>query len=154
ARASLTKPSTITQSDPNFVSSTAASGRIDAVSASSRPASQPVTGDTAATDQASGSGGAAKQQASGRWSEAISEGNQFKLHGALRLDMIVDSQRPNNAQSPLFIPSPDPLAGGKLRAGSFTMHPRLTTFGIDYNGPQISSLGDARLSGKLEADFQ
>ncbi|HKV39976.1 MAG TPA: carboxypeptidase regulatory-like domain-containing protein [Blastocatellia bacterium] len=88
------------------------------------------------------------------WSLAIGEGNKFQLYGQVRLDMIVDSQRPNNAQSPLFIPSPDPLAGGKPGAGSFTMHPRLTTFGIDYSGPDISALGDAKLSGKLEIDFQ
>ncbi|MGH9823052.1 MAG: carboxypeptidase regulatory-like domain-containing protein, partial [Blastocatellia bacterium] len=97
---------------------------------------------------------ATQDQDKDRWSMAIGENNKFQLYGQLRLDMIVDSQRPNNAQSPLFIPSPDPLAGGKPGAGSFTMHPRLTTFGIDYSGPEISSLGDGKLSGKLEVDFQ
>jgi hypothetical protein len=82
-----------------------------------------------------------------RWSELMSEGNRFKLFGAVRLDMIFDSQRPNNAQSPLFIPS-------GTGSENFTMHPRLTTFGVDYMGPEISTLGDGRLSGKLMIDFQ
>ena len=151
AHASLTKPSANAQGDPDFAPSPTAAARADPTPAASRPGSH--SGETAAAGKSSASGSADKGQ-SGRWSEAISEGNQFKLYGSLRLDMIVDSQRPNNAQSPLFIPSPDSLAGGKPGAGSFTMHPRLTTFGIDYNGPQISALGDGRISGKLEADFQ
>src|SRR5262249_7662976 len=113
AHASLTKPSTAA-GDANLVPSAAAAGRVDgAATTTSRPAAQGVSGGAKAESQSSGSGGAGKAQSSSRWSEAISEGNQFKLHGALRLDMLIDSQRPNNAQSPLFIPSPDPLAGGK-----------------------------------------
>jgi hypothetical protein len=88
-----------------------------------------------------------------RWSDLISEGNRFKLYGFLRLDLDVDSQRPNNAQTPLFITSPDP-AGGGTSIGEFSMHPRLTRFGIDYTGPRIGKLGDAKLSGKLETDFE
>ena len=88
-----------------------------------------------------------------RWSELISEGNRFKLYGFLRLDLDIDSQRPNNAQTPLFVTSPDP-AGGGSDIGEFSMHPRLTRFGVDYTGPRIPKLGDARLSGKLETDFE
>lgn len=88
-----------------------------------------------------------------RWSELLGEGNRIKFYGFLRLDMLFDSQRPNNAQSILFITSPDPQAGNTDK-GDFTMHPRLTRFGIDYTGPSISRLGDAKLSGKLEVDFQ
>lgn len=88
-----------------------------------------------------------------RWSELISAGNKIKLYGFLRLDMIFDSQQPNNFQSILFIKSPDTRAGGNQN-GDFTMHPRLTRFGIDWNGPVIAKLGDAKLSGKLETDFQ
>lgn len=86
-----------------------------------------------------------------RWSELISEGNRFKLYGFLRLDLIGDSHRPNNAQTILFITSEDPRLG-RPSAGNYTMHPRLTRFGIDYTGPQV--LGGAKLSGKFEADFQ
>ena len=88
-----------------------------------------------------------------RWSDLISEGNKFKLYGFLRLDLDVDSQRPSNAQTPLFVTSPDP-AGGGASIGEFSMHPRLTRFGIDYTGPRIATLGDAKLSGKLETDFE
>jgi hypothetical protein len=88
-----------------------------------------------------------------RWSELLGEGNKIKFYGFLRLDMIFDSQRPNNAQTILFIPSPDPLTGNTTD-GNFTMHPRLTRLGINYTGPRIAKLGDAKLSGQLETDFQ
>lgn len=88
-----------------------------------------------------------------RWSELIGEGNKLKFYGFLRLDLDFDSQRPNNTQIPLFITSPDPAAGGTAN-GDFSMHPRLTRFGIDYSGPRIEKLGDAKLSGKLETDFE
>ena len=90
---------------------------------------------------------------SARWSDLISEGNKFKLYGFLRLDLDFDSQRPNNSQTPLFITSPDP-AGGGARIGEFSMHPRLTRLGIDYTGPRIAKLANAKLSGKLETDFE
>jgi hypothetical protein len=86
------------------------------------------------------------------WGEIIGEGNKIKLYGFLRLDLLFDSQRPNNAQSILFITSPDPRIG--TENGNFTMHPRLTRLGIDWSGPQIAKLGDAKLTGKLETDFQ
>lgn len=88
-----------------------------------------------------------------RWSDLLGEGNRIKFYGFLRLDMLFDSQRPNNPQSILFITSPDPQTGNTDK-GDFTMHPRLTRFGIDYTGPSIGKLGDAKLSGKLEVDFQ
>lgn len=86
------------------------------------------------------------------WGEIIGEGNKIKLYGFLRLDLLFDSQRPNNAQTILFITSPDPRIG--TDNGNFTMHPRLTRLGIDWSGPQIAKLGDAKLTGKLETDFQ
>jgi hypothetical protein len=88
-----------------------------------------------------------------RWSELIGEGNRIKFYGFLRLDLDFDSQHPNNTQTPLFITSPDPRAGGTDN-GDFSMHPRLTRFGIDYSGPRLDKLGDAKLSGKLETDFE
>jgi hypothetical protein len=88
-----------------------------------------------------------------RWPELVGEGTHIKFYGFLRLDMDFDSQHPNNTQTPLFITSPDPAAGGN-RNGDFSMHPRLTRLGIDFSGPRIASLGDARLSGKLETDFE
>jgi hypothetical protein len=88
-----------------------------------------------------------------RWSEILGEGNRVKLYGFLRLDMDFDSQRPNNTQIPGFITSPDARAGGTAN-GDFSMHPRLTRFGLDFTGPSIARLGDARLTGKFEADFE
>jgi hypothetical protein len=66
----------------------------------------------------------------------------------------VDNQRPNLPQTPFFIASPDPGLCGKPDAGNFSMHPRLTRFGVDYSGPSVPGLGDADLSGKLELDFE
>jgi hypothetical protein len=88
-----------------------------------------------------------------RWSELIGEGNRIKFYGLLRLDVDIDSQRPNNGQTPLFITSEAP-GGNNLETGSFSMHPRLTRFGIDYAGPRIAKLGDGALGGKLETDFE
>lgn len=88
-----------------------------------------------------------------RWSDLIGEGNKIKLYGLLRLDFDVDSQRPNNGQIPFFIASEDPRLGS-VDAENFSMHPRLTRFGVDYTGPRIASLGDAKLAGKLELDFE
>ena len=86
------------------------------------------------------------------WSDLLKEGNRIKLYGFLRLDLDFDGQRPNNAQTPLFVTSPDPTTG---RAnGDFSMHPRLTRLGIDFSGPTIEALGNSKLSGKLETDFE
>ena len=79
-------------------------------------------------------------------------GSHFRLYGQLRLDMDIDSQRPGNPQTPLFITSPDPSSPGK--SGDLSMHPRLTRFGIDFAGPTLGGLGSANLTGKLETDFE
>lgn len=86
------------------------------------------------------------------WNELISAGNKLRLYGFLRVDLDVDSQRPNNAQSPTFITSADSRIG-KPDAGSFTIYPRVTRLGLDYTGPRVAALKDAKLSGKLEIDF-
>jgi hypothetical protein len=114
------------------------------------PAPQPAS---AATAQAASKESQADKSQPVRWSELIGEGNKIKFYGFLRLDLDFDSQRPNNSQIPFFITSPDPAAGG-TENGDFSMHPRLTRFGIDYSGPRIEKLGDAKLSGKLETDFE
>ena len=88
-----------------------------------------------------------------RWSEIIGEGNRVKLYGFLRLDIDLDSQRPNNTQIPAFITSPDARASGTSN-GDYSMHPRLSRFGVDFTGPSIARLGDAKLTGKFEADFE
>lgn len=94
-----------------------------------------------------------EKSSSVHWPEILSEGNRLKLYGFLRLDLITDSQRPNNAQGILFITSPDPR-GSNTTNGDFALHPRLTRFGLDFIGPRIAKLGNAKLTGKFETDFQ
>lgn len=129
--------------------------RMDALS----PAEKGNSGGTASVDQAKTGASQPPSQSSQpdkdqpvRWSELLGEGNKLKLYGFLRLDLIFNSQHPNNTQTPLFISSPDSRLGGTTNS-DFTMHPRLTRFGIDYTGPRIAKLGHAKLSGKLETDF-
>lgn len=74
---------------------------------------------------------------------------RLAVYGMLRLDMDIDSQRPNSPQTPLFI---TPASSGK--GGSFALHPRLTRIGLDVTGPQLQALGNATLTGKLETDFE
>lgn len=88
-----------------------------------------------------------------RWTDLLGDGNRIKFYGLLRLDLDMDSQRPNNGQVPFFISSEDPRLGS-VDAESFSMHPRLTRFGIDFSGPKISAFGNAGLGGKLELDFE
>ena len=106
-----------------------------------------------AEPQASAPASATDKNQPVRWSELLGEGNKIKLYGFLRLDMDFDSQHPNNTQIPFFITSPDVRANGTTN-GDYSIHPRLTRLGIDYTGPQIAKLGNARLSGKLETDFE
>jgi hypothetical protein len=88
-----------------------------------------------------------------KWSDILGSENRFKLYGFLRLDVDYDSQRASNDQTPLFITSADPRIGTP-RAEDFSMHPRLSRFGINYTGPRIAALGDSKLSGNLEIDFE
>ncbi len=88
-----------------------------------------------------------------RWKELSPGGSRLKFYGFLRLDLITDDSRPDNFQSPSFVRSPDPRIGMEGQS-NFTLHPRLTRFGIDFGGPTIDHLGNGKLSGKLELDFQ
>lgn len=77
----------------------------------------------------------------------------FRFYGFARLDAIYDDSRPDALQTPTFIRSEDPSAGPEDE-DSLTLHPRLTRFGVDLEGPVLDPLGGARLGGKLEVDFQ
>lgn len=81
--------------------------------------------------------------------EKAEEKSPIRVYGMLRLDVDIDTQRPNSPQTPLFITSP---AGG--RGGSFAIHPRLTRIGMDLTGPRLDALGGAEFTGKLETDFE
>jgi hypothetical protein len=92
-----------------------------------------------------------------RWNELSAGKSRFKLYGFLRLDAIYDDSRPSNTQVPAFIRSEDPAAPAAVMSerntDDFTIHPRLTRFGIDFAGPNVALLGGATTTGKLEIDF-
>ena len=79
-------------------------------------------------------------------------GSHFKLYGLLRADMDIDSNRPNNDQTPLFIPAADTAVIPKF--SDYSIHPRLSRFGLDLTAPPLESLGGAKLTGKIETDFE
>lgn len=85
------------------------------------------------------------------WPELLGGDDRLRLYGFLRVDLDMDSQRPNNGQTILFVTSPDLPNNDQ---GNFTIHPRLTRLGLDFHGTSVEGLGDALLSGKLEADFE
>lgn len=130
---------------------------IDAkLSAMARPATTAAAAPAVAPAAGAAARPASKQDDTDphvRWSEILGEGNRFKLYGFLRLDLDFDSQRPSNTQIPFFITTPDARASGTDN-GDFSMHPRLTRFGIDFTGPTLARLGDAKLTGKFESDFE
>jgi len=90
-----------------------------------------------------------------------SKGSMIKFYGTLRLDAIFDDSAPNNTQTIGFIRSEDPTFAGAPGSPpgadkddeDFTMHPRLTRFGLDLDGGTVKDLKDAKLTGKLEVDF-
>src|SRR5687768_11081059 len=76
--------------------------------------------------------------------------SDLTFYGFLRLDVLYDTDRPNNVQVPSFILSMDTPPGGEK---DLSIHPRLTRFGFNLDGPVIADLGDAKLTGKFEVDF-
>ena len=87
-----------------------------------------------------------------RATETGGSDNRLKFYGWLRMDTDIDSQRPNNGETPLYITSP--VSRGANDQGLLSMHPRLTRFGMDLRGPELDALGGALLTGKLETDFE
>ena len=107
-----------------------------------------------------------------RWNEVSVGSSRFKLYGFLRLDAIYDDSRPNNTQVIGFVRSEDPGALKQFAAnpGAFggvdprkfvspddsetlTIHPRLTRFGLDFDGPTVVPFNHSKVTGKLEIDF-
>jgi hypothetical protein len=71
-------------------------------------------------------------------------GDKLTIYGFLRGDVIYDTQKPNNAQSPQWITS----GSGDEQ---FSLHPRLTRLGFDLSAGRQ---GPFEVSGKIELDFQ
>ncbi len=124
--------------------------QVEASSATNPPAA--VTTDQALREEQLSKSGFVK------WNElTVGKSSRFKIYGFLRLDAIYDDSRPSNTQVPSFIRSEDPTAPAAVRSepntDDFTIHPRLTRFGIDFQGPDVALLGGASTLGKLEIDF-
>jgi hypothetical protein len=113
----------------------------------SGPASAPAPGAKKTADQSE----------EVHWNEIVAGSSRIKFYGTLRLDAYYDDSRPNNTQIIGWVRSEDPTApatiGAPKNAEDFTMHPRLTRFGFDVDGPVIESMLDAKVTGKLEVDF-
>ncbi len=88
-----------------------------------------------------------------RWAELTSSPSHLKFYGFLRVDNVVDDSRMNNPQSVMWV-LPEDRAAGSADLANFTLYPRLTRFGINFSGPMVAALGNAKLSGQLEIDFQ
>jgi hypothetical protein len=87
-----------------------------------------------------------------KWNELTSHASKLKFYGFVRLDVLADSQRPNSPAAPLFILSPD-AAGNRVGAKNLLLTARFTRLGLDFTGPRVAKLGDAKLSGRYEMDF-
>lgn len=86
-----------------------------------------------------------------KWKEFVAGESRFQLYGFLRADTITDTSLPDNAQKPFFIRSPDVPGGGH---SNFTLHPRLTRLGLNFDLPRVEHAANGRVGGKLEVDFQ
>jgi len=85
---------------------------------------------------------------------------RLRLYGYGRGDLILTTSRLNNAIVPFFALSEDPAsltpAGVPIREddGEFNANVRLTRLGLDYDGPYAEHLANAKLSTKIEIDFE
>ena len=71
-------------------------------------------------------------------------GDKVTIYGSLRGDVIYDTQKPNNAQSPMWITS-------GTSDEQFSLHPRLSRLGLDL---AAGRQGPFDVTGKIELDFQ
>ncbi len=128
------------------------------VAAASQPAGAPqvvhAVQRSAATTRLAQAGPAAPSPSPAAKSEPFKDiqvgQSRLSFYGFLRLDAIYDDSRPDSLQSPLFILSEGP---GAEDEDSFNFHPRLTRFGMNYDGPKLGGDG-AKLGGKIEIDMQ
>ena len=85
---------------------------------------------------------------------------RLKLYGYGRGDLILTTSRLNNAVVPFFALSEDPAnltpAGVPIVEddAQFNANVRLTRIGLDYDGAHAEHLGCAKLSARIEIDFE
>ena len=96
---------------------------------------------------------AERQAGSTEWLKV--RGNRFRLYGFPRLDMIYTDSRlvPNN-QFPFWVMSEDPTIQPDDDDEELDIHPRLTRLGVEVERDEIPMWTSAKLSGKIELDFQ
>lgn len=81
-------------------------------------------------------------------------GLKARLYGFARVDLGHDSQRMfAGPHMPFWVLSPDVPRRGRDGKGDLTLHTRLTRLGLDLEGPPVTGLGEAKIGGKVEADF-
>lgn len=102
-----------------------------------------------------------------KWNEIIVGPSKIKFYGFIRLDVIYDDSRVDigvgggaNATNGLigFVLAEDadhPVAAQRAETDDDTLfiHPRLSRLGMDFDGPKIELLENAKVTGKLEIDF-
>ncbi|MEK7846261.1 MAG: hypothetical protein AAB257_04780 [Nitrospinota bacterium] len=86
--------------------------------------------------------------------DIIGRGNTLKFYGFIRLDIIYDDSKTDNAQIPFYVLSEDTATGAMGNDAVYTMHPRLSRLGIDFTGSKMPYLFDGKVTGKFEIDFQ
>ncbi len=88
---------------------------------------------------------------------AIGESSTLKFSGFLRADVIMDTAAMNSTIVPFYVRSPDSGASAAQRArpdeGAFSIDPRLTRLVMEFDGGTPPSLAYAKLTGRLETDF-
>lgn len=82
---------------------------------------------------------------------------KLKMYGFLRVDAIADSSLMDRTIVPMYVRSEDPGAPAAVRArndnSAFSIDPRLTRIGLDFDAGTPANLGYAKLTGKVETDF-
>ncbi len=90
-----------------------------------------------------------------RWGDLVLGGNnKLKFYGQLRLDVDLDSQRPNSPQAPLLSCHPILDWEGSWMLATFRCTRVSQDLVLTTAVRRFRSLGDAGLSGKLELDFE
>ena len=83
--------------------------------------------------------------------EAETNRSALTFYGHARLDAAFDDSRINNFQAPTLVRPEPPDADNQA---NFTLHPRMTRFGVNYRAPgTLDAVGGATVNGKFEIDF-
>lgn len=91
------------------------------------------------------------------WKDLVGTGSKLQFYGFIRADAIYDDSRMNDAQIPGWVLSEDPLAPAGVGAedgdDEFTMHARLTRFGMNFTPPPSVQVAGGAVSANMEYDF-